>query len=107
MDLHRKIRQGAAEVIYGAGKTPQEARRNKLLRQAISIALDWEEQIAIFEKGQGQTAHGPLPPGLFGWRDDGPSAFNPVVYKKDGDGRVKRRSIEEAKKLFDGKADEE
>ena len=24
VDLHRKIRQGAAEVIYRAGKTPQE-----------------------------------------------------------------------------------
>lgn len=24
VDLHRKIRQGAAEVIYGAGKTPQQ-----------------------------------------------------------------------------------
>lgn len=42
------------DPVVGAGKTPQEARRNKLLRQAISIALDWEEQIAIFEKGQGR-----------------------------------------------------
>lgn len=24
VDLHRKVRQGAAEVIYGAGKTPQQ-----------------------------------------------------------------------------------
>ena len=24
VDLHRKIRQGAAEVIYGAGKTPEQ-----------------------------------------------------------------------------------
>lgn len=88
------------DPVVGAGKTPEEARRNKLLRQAISIALDWEEQIAIFEKGQGQTAHGPLPPGLFGWRDDGPSAFNPIVYTKGEDGRVKRRSIEDAKKLM-------
>ena len=24
VDLHRKIRQGAAEVIYGAGKTPAD-----------------------------------------------------------------------------------
>ena len=26
VDLHRKARQGAAEVIYGAGKTPEESR---------------------------------------------------------------------------------
>ena len=24
VDLHRKVRQGAAEVIYGAGKTPEQ-----------------------------------------------------------------------------------
>ena len=24
VDMHRKIRQGTAEVIYGAGKTPQQ-----------------------------------------------------------------------------------
>ena len=88
------------DPVVGAGKTPEEARRNRLLRQAISIALDWEEEIAIFSKGQGKAAHGPLPPGLFGWRDDGPEAFNDVVYKKAEDGRVVRRSIEEARELM-------
>lgn len=88
------------DPVVGEGKTPEQQRRNRLLRQAISIALDWEEQITIFEKGQGQAAHGPLPPGLFGWRDDGPSAYNPVVYAKDQEGRIKRRSIEEAKRLM-------
>ena len=24
VDLHRKVRQGAAEVIYGSGKTPEQ-----------------------------------------------------------------------------------
>ena len=24
IDLHRKLRQGTAEIIYGAGKTPQQ-----------------------------------------------------------------------------------
>lgn len=88
------------DPIVGEGKTPVERERNKKLRQAISIAIDWEEQIAIFEKGQGQPAHGPLPPGLFGYDDNGASAFNPVVYKKTADGRVVRRSIEEAKILM-------
>ena len=27
IDHHRKIRQGAAEVIYGAGKTPEQIRK--------------------------------------------------------------------------------
>ncbi|MEI3354134.1 MAG: hypothetical protein V8R49_03940 [Duodenibacillus massiliensis] len=46
-------------------KRQPSARRNRKLRQAISIAVDWEEQIAIFEKGQGEAAHGPLPPRAF------------------------------------------
>lgn len=54
----------------------------------------------IFEKGQGEAAHGPLPPGLFGYRADGPAAFNPVVYRKDENGRIVRRSIEDARRLM-------
>jgi len=88
------------DPVVGAGKTPEAAEKNRKLRQAISIALDWSEHIAIFEKGQGIEAHGPLPPGLFGWRDDGPSAFNPVVFKKTAAGKVERRSIDEARKLL-------
>jgi ABC-type transport system substrate-binding protein len=87
------------DPVVGWGKTQEERTRNRKLRQALSIAVDWEEHVQIFEKGQGMTAHGPLPPGLFGWRDDGPSAFNPVVYRKV-DGRGERRPIEEAKKLL-------
>ncbi len=88
------------DPVVGEGKTPREKTRNRKLRQAISIAIDWEEQIAIFEKGQGQPAHGPLPPGLFGYDAKARSAFNPVVYKKAEDGSVKRRTIEEAKQLM-------
>ncbi len=88
------------DPVVGEGRTKQEQERNRKLRQAISIAIDWEEQIAIFEKGQGRVAHGPLPPGLFGWRENGPSAFNPIVYRKDEHGRVVRRSIAEAKQLM-------
>ncbi len=87
------------DPVVGDGDTPAQKERNRKLRQAISIAIDWEEHIAIFEKGQGMAAQGPLPPGLFGYRDDGPAAFNPVVYRKVN-GRLERRSIEEAKKLL-------
>ncbi len=88
------------DPVVGKGDTPEQAERNRKLRQALSIAIDWEEHIAIFERGQGMAAQGPLPPSLFGWRDDGPSAFNPVVYVKGADGKPARRSIEEAKKLL-------
>ena len=91
------------DPVVGGGRTPEEARRNRLLRQALTIAVDWEENLAIFQKNQGTPASGPVPPGLFGWRDDGPEAFNPIAYEMreiDGVKRAVRRSIEEAKKLL-------
>jgi len=88
------------DPVVGKGKTPEEMERNRKLRQALAIAIDWEEHIAIFERGQGMAAHGPVPPSLFGFREDGPAAFNPVVYRKGPDGKPVRRSIDEAKKLL-------
>ena len=88
------------DPVVGEGKTPEEKIRHRKLRQAISIVVDWEEEIAIFEKEQGTASHGPLPPGLFGYREDGPAAFNPVVYRKDDRGRVVRRSVNDAKRLL-------
>ena len=67
------------DPVVGKGDTPEQAERNRKLRQALSIAIDWEEHIAIFEHGQGVAAQGPLPPALFGYREDGPAAFNPVA----------------------------
>ncbi len=88
------------DPVVGKGNTPEQAERNRKLRQALAIAIDWEEHIAIFERGQGVAAHGPLPPSLFGYHADGPSAFNPVVYRKGPDGKAVRRSIDEAKQLL-------
>jgi len=88
------------DPVVGKGATPEQAERNRKLRQALSIAIDWEEHIAIFERGQGVAAQGPLPPSLFGYRNDGPSAFNPVVYEKGSDGKPVRRSLDEAKRLL-------
>lgn len=72
------------------GHAGGEAARK--LRQAISIAVDYEELISIFLNGRGIAAQGALPPGIFGYKED----FNPVVYSAPG----KRRSIEEARKLL-------
>jgi len=70
------------------------------LRQAISIAYDSEEEIAIFLKEQGVPAHSPIPPGIFGYRE-GREGINPVVYAWDeARGRGVRRSIDEAKRLL-------
>ena len=70
------------------------------LRQAISIALDFEEYIEIFLNGRGVVSHNPLPPGIFGY-EVGESGINPYLY--DWDAKTQqpvRKSIEEARKLL-------
>lgn len=68
------------------------------LRQAISIAIDFEEEITIFRNGRGIAAQGPLPPGIFGNRD-GPAGINPYVYDWV-DGAPRRKPIEHARRLL-------
>ncbi|MBK1641715.1 peptide ABC transporter substrate-binding protein [Chromatium okenii] len=74
------------------------SQRARWLRQAISIAVDYEEFIAIFANGRGVVAHGPLPPGIFGYRD-GAAGINPVVYEWR-DGRAVRRPLAAAQELM-------
>jgi len=70
------------------------------LRRAISIALDSEEYIEIFNNGRGIPAMGPLPPGTFGHLE-GSEGINPFVYNWDKTkDRPVRKSIEEAKELL-------
>jgi oligopeptide transport system substrate-binding protein len=70
----------------------------KKLRQAISIAYNDQEYVDIFLNGQGSQAHSPIPPGVPGHRQD-QAGINPFVFDWL-DGRVKRKSIEYAKKLL-------
>ena len=79
-------------VVGGLG----EDRRK--LRQALSIAFDYDEFISIFLNGRGIPAQGPLPPGLFGYVE-GTAGLNPYVYEARG-GKIQRRPIETAKKLL-------
>jgi ABC-type transport system substrate-binding protein len=72
--------------------------RHQKLRQAISIVVDEEEYIAIFANGRGIPAQGPIPPGLFGYRD-GQEGLNPVIYDWI-DGKTHRKSIETARQLL-------
>lgn len=88
------------DPVVGQGSTPEQRARNKKLRQAISIAIDWEEGYGrIFRNKGGDAAHGPTPPGVFGSREGQPGWHNPVTHKLV-DGKVQRRSIEEAKALL-------
>ena len=70
------------------------------LRQAISIALDYEEFIEIFLNGRGVVSHSPLPPGIFGY-EEGELGINPYLYDWDANtNRPVRKSIEEARRLL-------
>ncbi|MGH9576290.1 MAG: ABC transporter substrate-binding protein, partial [Terriglobales bacterium] len=74
------------------------SERARKLRQAISIAVDYEEYVSIFRNGRGIPAQGPIAPGIFGYRD-GKEGVNPVVYDWDGKAPA-RKPIEAAKKLL-------
>lgn len=77
-----------------------QSERARKLRQAISVALDYEEYISIFMNGRGVSAQSPIPPGIFGYKK-GQEGLNPYVFKWDSEkNRVKRRSLEDAKLLM-------
>ncbi len=75
-----------------------ESERARLLRQAISIAVDYEEFISIFANGRGLAAQGPIPPGIFGYLE-GEAGVNPYVYEWV-DGQKQRKTLDQAKKLL-------
>lgn len=73
-------------VVGGASE------RARLLRQAISIAINQEEFLSIFLNGRGVVAQGPIPNEIWG----GEGTINPYVYDKN----MQRRSLDFAKKLL-------
>jgi oligopeptide transport system substrate-binding protein len=72
--------------------------RATLLRQAISIAIDQEEYISIFQNGRGIPAQSPLPPGIFG-HEGGEEGVNATVYDWV-DGKPRRKPVAVARKLM-------
>jgi oligopeptide transport system substrate-binding protein len=104
--LERKVRMAApAELAVSylgfnmldnvVGGYSEQARK---LRLAISIAVNFDENIAIFLNGRGRPAQGPIAPGIFGYRQ-GALGINPYVYYWDGT-KPRRRSIKEARQLM-------
>ena len=87
------------DPVIGAGGTPAQRERNRKLRQAISIAIDWEEYAKIFPKKAGDVAMSPIPPGIFGSREGTPEGVNPVTHVWK-DGRAVRRPLEDARRLM-------
>lgn len=74
------------------------SERARKLRLAISIAVNDDENIALFLNGRGKPAQSPLPPGIFGYREGEPGV-NPYVYRWGPHG-LKRRSIKDAQALM-------
>lgn len=86
------------DPVVGKGATAAQSERNRKLRQALSIAIDWEEYVRIFERKGGMPAHGVVPPGIFGQRD-GPAGFNRTVYD-EVDGKPRRKPLAAARRLL-------
>jgi oligopeptide transport system substrate-binding protein len=75
-----------------------DSERARKLRQAIAIAIDFEEYISIFLNGRGIPAHGMLPPGIFG-HAEGAAGINHHVYDAGPYG-PRRKPIAEARRLL-------
>ena len=85
-------------LVGGRPGDALDQERARKLRQALSIAIDQEEFISIFQNGRGIPAQSPIPPGIFGYRE-GREGIDPVMYEWVDD-KPRRRSIEEAKRLL-------
>ncbi len=71
------------------------------LRQAVSIALDYDEFVEIFANGRGVASMSPLPPGIFGYIK-GKDGINPYAYDWDASrNKPARKSIEYARRLLE------
>lgn len=99
-----RLQTSVATSVFYLGFNMQDplvggmGERARKLRHAISIAVDQEEHISIFRNGRGIPAQGPLPPGIFGYKD-GKEGINPYVYDWTAQG-ARRKPIEEARRLL-------
>ncbi|MDG6778087.1 ABC transporter substrate-binding protein [Thiomicrorhabdus sp. zzn3] len=82
-----------ADPVVGGYTSKQQK-----LRQALSIALNYEEYISIFLNGRGIPAQGPIPPGVSGYQS-GHAGMNSYVYDWHN-GQMQRKTLEEAKRLL-------
>lgn len=74
------------------------SEKQQKLRQALSIAINYDEFISIFLNGRGIPAQGPIPPGIFGF-EEGQAGTNSAVYDFIN-GRAERKPLEDAKQLL-------
>jgi len=74
------------------------SERARKLRQAISIAINYEEYINIFLNGRGIAAQGPIPPGIFGFQPS-EEGVNPYIYQWKNN-KMLRHPLSRAKQLL-------
>ncbi|MEE3003805.1 MAG: ABC transporter substrate-binding protein [Pseudomonadota bacterium] len=75
-----------------------KSEENRLLRLAISIAIDFEEYVNIFLNGRGVVAQSNIPPGIFGSLQN-EKKYNPYVYELEN-GIIKKKSLDVAKEYL-------
>src|SRR5690625_2036136 len=90
------------DPVVGKGDTPEQEEKNRYLRQALSIAFDWEQYVAIFHDDQGSVGQVPLPPGVYAYVAP-PEWISPVVYATVAE-QAERRALDAVKELW-AKAD--
>jgi len=86
------------DPVIGGVQGGESAERARKLRQALAVAVDWEEYLSIFANGRGVPSHSPVAPGIFGFRDSA-EGLNPVTHEWK-DGKAQRLPIEAAQKLL-------
>jgi ABC-type transport system substrate-binding protein len=86
------------DPVLGQGDTPEQQEKNRKLRQAIGIAFNWEQFVAIFQNDEAQVAYGPVPPGIPGYQAP-PEGINSQIYTVE-QGRAVRRPLDEARQLL-------
>jgi oligopeptide transport system substrate-binding protein len=75
-----------------------DSERARKLRLAVALTIDQEEYISVFQNGRGLPAQGPIPPGIFGYRE-GEAGINREMYDWVN-GKPQRKSIDVARKLL-------
>lgn len=84
----RLIKEPSLDITHTSfNMTDPLVGKNKFLRQAISMAVNYQEEIELFYNGRAISAQGPIPPGLAGYDE---KLRNPY----------KEFSIEKAKELL-------
>lgn len=102
--MHLKLRTTVSPGVFYLGFNMLDpvvggyTEKKQKLRQAISIALNFEEYIAIFLNGQGKPAQEPIPPGIFGYLP-GKEGIDPYTYNWENN-KAQRKSLLEARKLL-------